>query len=488
MKAILKSEDDLGREQIDTAHEKRAVEEENQIKQESWIKRHQLLLIVFSGVFALLIASAWLVLPYLKQGRVILSDVGSQVQQERQQRTNNIGQFLTRPAYGAGEAEVDVLFATPKYFEAAVSVGGREDSVSKLRPDQYLIFMVSESVHIGALPEVLPQATLIVDGVEYDPIDADGPLVSEHHRTSTIRFPIEDADGNPIISESSQKMKLELANTWDDTGGTKTASWAVPIEYPENIADTGIWSMAMLLALSAGLLSTVMTPCLLQLILIYFTTLTGLTMEQIEARGKLPEGTNRRLLKMAFAFVLGFILLYTSAGAIIGGMGQGAQSFFSDWSRPISIGSGILIIAIGIWLGIRSRAPLVCKIPMPSKVKAIDQGGFWRSVLVGAGFSLGCSTCFSGALVATLLIYVGVLGSALTGAAVLFMFALGIAVPFLLSALFLSRVVPLMTKIARFAPQIGFASMILMLGFGLVLITDNFHIVSNMIYPWLGLR
>jgi cytochrome c-type biogenesis protein len=490
MKTIIDNDRERLEEQLDTMIDgNNDIDDSMPPTKKSWIRRHQWLLVIVSGVLALAIASAWLVLPYLKQGSVILSDVGTQVQQERQLRTNSIGQFLTRPAYGAGDAEIDVLFATPKYFEAAVSVGGRSQSVSKFRPDQYLIFMVSETVHTGDLPETLPQATLIVDGIEYAPIDAEGPAITEHHRTSTIRFANTDAEGNLIINDSTQKLQVELANTWDDTGGTKTASWPVPIEYPEDIATSGIWSMAMLLALSAGLLSTVMTPCLLQLIIIYFTTLTGLTMEQIEsARGELPEGTNKRLLKMAFAFVLGFILLYTAAGALIGGMGQSAQMFFSEWSRPMAIGSGLLIIAIGIWLGIRARAPIVCKIPMPRKVKAIDEGGFWRSVLVGAGFSLGCATCFSGALIATLLIYVGVLGSAVTGAAVLFMFALGIAVPFLLAALFLSRVVPLMTKVARYAPQIGLVSMIMMIGFGLVLITDNFHIVSNFIYPWLGLR
>ena len=106
---------------------------------------------------------------------------------------------------------------------------------------------------------------------------------------------------------------------------------------------------------------------------------------------------------------------------------------------------------------------------------------------MAAGFSLGCMTCFSGAIVATLLIYVGALGSASVGAAVLFMFSLGVAIPFLGAAFFLSRVMPMMPHLARHAPALGLLSMAIIIAFGVVLLTDNFHVLSSTIYPYLGL-
>ena len=96
-------------------------------------------------------------------------------------------------------------------------------------------------------------------------------------------------------------------------------------------------------------------------------------------------------------------------------------------------------------------------------------------------------TCFSGAIIATLLVYVGALGSASVGALVLFLFSLGVAIPFLAAAFFISRVMPAMTRLTGYAPQIGFVSMVLMVGFGVLLVSDNFHEVSSLIYPWLGL-
>ncbi|MBI3962925.1 MAG: sulfite exporter TauE/SafE family protein [Deinococcus sp.] len=452
-------------------------------RQNNWFVRHQGLLIGPAVVIALLLASAWLVLPYLKQGRVILSGVGSRTQQERQLRANDLGQFLSRAADGPGEASVDVLYATPTYFEVA----GKAEKVGEYRPDRFLIFVVMENIHVGALPRQAPTATLLVDGVEYSPADVEGPGIAEHHRGTTVRFSRVDAQGQPVITSETKRLELRIPNIWDDTGGYKSAIWRWPITYPEEFTSSGVWSMTMLLALAAGLLSSVLTPCLLQLVIIYFTTLTGLTMEGLQRTGMVSPALRQKVLKVALAFVIGFMGLYTAAGAVIGYAGQGAQAFFSEWSRPISIGTGVLIIAIGLWVGMRARAPLVCKIPTPGLVKRIDQGGFFRSVLMGAGFSLGCSTCFSGALIATLLIYVGVLGSALTGALVLFMFSLGVGIPFLLAALFLSRVVPWMTRLVRYAPYVGLASTVLMTGFGVILITDNFHVVSNLLYPLLGL-
>ena len=91
--------------------------------------------------------------------------------------------------------------------------------------------------------------------------------------------------------------------------------------------------------------------------------------------------------------------------------------------------------------------------------------GYLGSALVAAGFSLGCLTCFGGAIIATLLIYVGSIGSAAVGAAIMLAFSLGIAIPFLLAATFLSRTLPVLSRIQAFAPQIGFVSMLVIVAF-----------------------
>ncbi|MDZ4134148.1 MAG: cytochrome c biogenesis protein CcdA, partial [Paracoccaceae bacterium] len=244
----------------------------------------------------------------------------------------------------------------------------------------------------------------------------------------------------------------------------------------------------LIMSLAAGLLSVTLTPCLLQLIVVYMANLTGISAGQVSAGGGLPVAARRRMMLSALAFVVGFTFFYTMAGAVMGYAGKAAQMTFSNYSREVSIGAGVLVIAMGLWMGIKARAPIVCHLPAPRSMTTTDGGGYIRSALLAAGFSLGCMVCFSGAIMATLFVYVGALGSASTGAFILFVFSMGVAIPFLAAAFFLSRTMMLMNWISRYTPQIGFVSMIIIIGFGLVLITDQFHTVSDMIYPWLGLN
>jgi len=97
-------------------------------------------------------------------------------------------------------------------------------------------------------------------------------------------------------------------------------------------------------------------------------------------------------------------------------------------------------------------------------------------------------SCFGGAIIGTLLIYVGALGSASVGAGVMGIFAAGVAIPFLLAAYFFSRMRGLFESIARHTRLVGAVSSGFIMFFGLLLVTDNFHTVSDFIYPFLGLE
>ena len=432
----------------------------------------------------LLLASSWLAFPYLLEGRMLLNDVGWEVKDQKRFRMKAVTQTLLRFADDAGEAEIDVLYATPKYFEAT----DHANRVEEFRPDRYLVFLVNEATHTMPLPQTPITASLLVNGVEHRPSDIEAPSNPEHHRLSIVRFARFGEDGRPIVPEEAGEIRLVVSNDWTGSGPvSRSVSWPVPIDYPEALDDGGIWSPILVLALSSGLLSSVLTPCLLQLVVIYLVTLTGLSADQLAQGQKVPKVAVRRVMLIALSFVAGFVVLYTAAGAAIGYAGSSLQMLSSQWSRPISIGSGFLIIALGLWMGIKARAPLVCNIPMARSIRSLDSKGFFGSALIAFGFSIGCMTCFSGAIIATLLIYVGALGSASIGALVLFLFSVGVAIPFLLAAFFLSRMTPLLGRLQAYSPQIGLVSMLVVIAFGIVLVTDNFHTVSDLIYPYLGL-
>jgi cytochrome c-type biogenesis protein len=427
------------------------------------------------------LASAWLVFPYFFDGRYVLEDVGDQVVSERDESHRSLGQLLSRYAFGPGETEVDVLYATQTYFDRTSTPRAR----ASYGPDDYHIFIVSESTHIDEVPQSLLRAVLRVDGAEYAAVDIEGPVDTDHHRSTVVRFGRTHATGAPIVTGATRKLELVMNNGWDPANTPRIAAWDLPISYPD--AGNALASPALIMALSAGLLSATLTPCLIQLLVVYMATLTGFGAEQLGRDGNVPAVVRRKMFLIAVAFVVGFTLFYTAAGALIGYAGKAAAVAFDSFNRELAVGSGILVIAMGLWMGISSRAPLVCRIPAPKMMRGLGSGSYVRAALMAAGFSLGCMVCFSGAIMMTMFIYVGALGSASIGALVLFVFSLGVAIPFLAAAVFLSRTLSVMQWVSRYTPLIGLVSMIVIVGFGIVLITDNFHTLSDAIYPWLGL-
>ncbi len=447
---------------------------------------------VLGFIFVAAIAFSWLVFPYFVNGDKVLYETGQQVQVERMGNFRTLNNMLTRFIYFPGGIEVTALYASDEYFQYADRAG----SIEQYRPDQHIVFFISEDVHTGFLPEGLAKAELLLGDHVIEPVSAEGPNLVEHHRTTILQFPKFDTTGSPYINDDADELRLRLTHTWDrdrvDNGDTIPVPsdyvWELPLNIPTELMSRDTFTSIMVFSLSAGLLSSVLTPCLIQLVLIFFATLGGITAQQvITDHGVTPE-VRRKVMRLATAFVLGYIALFVASGALIGYAGKEAQIFFANYTRPVGIASGVIVILFGIWLGIRARAPVVCRIPGAEAIQDFKTRGTFGTVLVSIAFSLGCMSCFGGAIIATLLIYVGALGSAPVGAALMGIFAAGVAIPFLLAAFFFSKMQGLFEAISRHTRLVGAVSSAFIVFFGLLLVTDNFHTVSDFIYPFLGLE
>jgi cytochrome c-type biogenesis protein len=267
--------------------------------------------------------------------------------------------------------------------------------------------------------------------------------------------------------------------------------WDAPFDLPDELKSRADITPIAVLALGAGLLSAVLTPCLLQLVVIFGSIISSFSTVPGEAglnTNQVMPHVRRKIMQVALAFVAGFTLLYTLAGALIGSVGHTAQLLFAEHSRNVAIASGVLVILMGIWIGIRGGRNIACRIPDRSAMQASNRRDVAGSLLVSMGYALGCTACFGGAIVATLIIYVGAIGSAMVGAGIMLTFSIGVAIPFLLAAWYMSRMNSVLVFLASKARVISLVSMVVVIIFGLILITDNFHVVSDAIYPYLGLH
>jgi cytochrome c biogenesis protein CcdA len=381
------------------------------------------------------------------------------------------------------------IYATPAYYAMTEQT---EDS-AKYLPDKFAVFYVFEDIHMGELAKKPPMMMLHVDdGRQLLPLDQEVLRDSFHHRATVVRFPLQDSQGRPTFASKTSSFQL-MAHDADANSPAHqgmeplTMTWQLPIVYPKNLQEGAPLSFATLFALMAGLLA-VLSPCLLQLTVYYTFALAGVNMNHHAADSP---SARAQVIRTALFFIAGFTIVFTLSGSLAGLAGQKLET--SGWmetlNRPLSIAAGIGVLLLGIWVGAKAGAPGLCRLP---GFATTSSGSKWKDALkmmfMGSAFAIGCSTCFGGALFISLMIYVGAVGSAWLGAFALFLFSLGIAIPYLLAAFFLSRALPLLGSLQKASSGIGLVCCVVLSFFGMILISDNFHVPSNVLYRlYLGL-
>ena len=401
--------------------------------------------------------------------------------------TSKVMRVLLKEGKGTGHhshasAMVSAIYATPTYY----AMTEQTQEAAKYQPDKFVVFYLFEDIHVGALPTSPPMVMLRVnDGREVFPLSSEVLRDSFHHRATVVRFPKADTHGRALIDERTASFEVIAHDPASHS--VETMHWDLPIVYPKDAAAGLDISLATVLALLAGLLA-VLSPCLLQLTVYYTFALAGANMNQNPVD---VIGARAQVIRTALCFIAGFTMVFTAAGSLAGLAGQRLQSsgIVENWNRPLAIAAGIGVLLLGIWTGAKSGAPGLCRLPVLAGLGARSK---WLDALkmtfMGSAFAVGCSTCFGGALFISLMIYVGTAGSASLGALTLFLFSLGIALPYLLAAVFLSRALPLLNSLQKAASGIGLVSSVVVTFFGVILITDNFHVPSNWLYRlYLGL-
>jgi cytochrome c-type biogenesis protein len=395
--------------------------------------------------------------------------------------TSKVMRTLLRDGQGTGHhshtsAMISGIYATPTYF----TMTEQSRLAARYEPDRFAVFYVFEDIHAGELPRTPPMVMLRTDdGRQLMPVDRDLLTDSFHHRATLVRFPMADADGKPIMSGSASSLNLVVHDPTVHL--EQTMQWKLPIVYPKDLDQPDVLSLSTLFALLAGLLA-VLSPCLLQLTVYYTFALAGVGMQERDADAAVARS---RIVRTALWFIAGFTIVFTASGALAGLAGERLQTsgLMEYWNRPLSIVAGVGILLVGIWTGAKTSAPALCRLPLrPSLGIAVPWLERLKMMLLGSAFAVGCSTCFGGALFISLMIYVGSVGSASLGAAALFLFSLGLAIPYLLAAAFLSRALPLLGSVQKVANGLAMASSVVLIGFGVLLIVDKFHVPSDWMY------
>lgn len=374
-------------------------------------------------------------------------------------------------SYGGVEGvAVDAIYATPQYFKDALPA----DAAAHYTPDRSFVFVVTASSHTRSLPNAPPPLVLHVGGKAYRPDLQERKIWSPHHQVVFLRFP---ADAK--LAEKPGVMSLQLSDG-------ASLRWALPVslERGGSLSPFGIpW--ASILALLGGFLGA-MWPCLFQLTVFFMPTLAGVGAEHAAAGDH--RRARRQIARAAFYFVLGFTIVYTAAGALIGYAAQKlhSTSSFETYQRYFGIVAGLVILVLAARVAIRGRAPLVCKMPIAPRMSRKSGATPGEMMMAGLAFATGCMTCFGSAIVIGMVVYVGLSNSALYGAFILLIFSLGMGIPLGIAAMAMGRIMPLLGRMEKAMPWMALTSAAIMIGYGVLLISGNYMALSSWLYRLTG--
>lgn len=234
---------------------------------------------------------------------------------------------------------------------------------------------------------------------------------------------------------------------------------------------------AMFVALLAGLISF-LSPCVLPVVPPYLAYMSGVSVSEIQGSGS---GRARALTASLF-FVLGLSTIFIFLGFTASAIG----AFFLQNQILLARISGIVVIIFGLhFLGL-FRIPFL---DMEARLDVGDKGGSaFGAYVLGLAFAFGWTPCIGPQLGAILALAASE-ASVTRGTLLLAVYALGLGIPFLLSAFFLTRAMGLMNRMKRHMKAVERVMGALLVLVGLALVTGAFSAFSFWLletFPALG--
>ncbi len=231
-------------------------------------------------------------------------------------------------------------------------------------------------------------------------------------------------------------------------------------------------------AFIAGLFSFI-SPCVLPIVPPSLAFIAGVGFDELTAEGE--SRVRRRVVMATVAFVLGFTTIFVLLGATASTIGQLLQ----EYRQTLAVIAGAIIISLGLhFLGLFRIALLYREARVEVRRKPLGLPGAY---VAGLAFAFGWTPCV-GPILSTILVVAGAQETALQGAALLFVYALGIGLPFVLAAAFMGAFMDFMKRARRYLGVMEKVIGVFLIIAGVLIMTDSMNAIGFWIQermPWL---
>jgi cytochrome c-type biogenesis protein len=190
---------------------------------------------------------------------------------------------------------------------------------------------------------------------------------------------------------------------------------------------TGGVDTTVIAAFAVGFVSFV-SPCVLPLVPGYLSAVSGVSLAEIQA----GEKRLSRVLLPAVVFCLSFTVVFVALGMTATGLG----STLRDGRGTLDKVAGVVIVALGVLFLLTPFVPRLNREWRPEIL--MSRAGSGGPLVAGAAFAFAWTPCV-GPTLGTILTAASVQDTVTSGAVLLLFYSAGLAVPFLVTALFFTR-------------------------------------------------
>lgn len=245
-------------------------------------------------------------------------------------------------------------------------------------------------------------------------------------------------------------------------------------------------------AFIAGVFSFI-SPCVLPLIPGYLSFISGVSLEEmrgmplsrenvgggtVAVAGGVSAAAKRQVIVTSLFFILGFSLVFVSLGASATYLGQFLMERLTMFGKV----AGVLLIIFGLHtIGVFKIPFLMNEARVQANTKPASMIG---AVIVGISFAFGWTPCI-GPILSAILLVAAQQDSVNQGILLLSVYSLGLAIPFLLTALAINQFFVAFSKIRRHYHTIEIVSGTLMIIIGVLIFTNRFTIIAQWLTPYL---
>ncbi|MBN1621266.1 MAG: cytochrome c biogenesis protein CcdA [Endomicrobiales bacterium] len=222
-------------------------------------------------------------------------------------------------------------------------------------------------------------------------------------------------------------------------------------------------------------IATFISPCVLPLIPAYITFITGASLDDL----KTGKNSAIKTFLYALSFVLGFSIIFILLGVSASALGNA----LSQKKDIIRWAGGIIIIVFGIHI------TGIIKIKFLYQEKRFQMQksslGYLGAFFIGIVFAIGWTPCV-GPILSSILILASTQDTVRKGTLLLIIYSTGLAIPFLLTALFINKALQIFTRIKKYFGIIETASGVILVLIGILIITDSFKVITIFFNKILG--